>query len=130
MPKNAIHLEVITPERQVLRTEAEAVVIPAHDGELGILHNRAPLMCELGIGRLRYEDNGVEKGVFIDGGFAQVNADVVTVLTPQAYKSEDVTKELIAQAEQVAEAESDGTLRSQAQQRVSAMRSVSRYRVA
>lgn len=126
MAKDTINLEVITPEREVLRTEADAVVIPAHDGELGILLQRAPLMCELGIGRLRYEDGGVQRGVFIDGGFAQVNADTVTVLTPQAHLADDVTPELIAEAEAAVAAESDGVLRSQAKRRVSALRSLAR----
>jgi len=126
MAKYPIHLEVITPERQVLRAEADAVVIPAHDGELGILHNRAPLMCELGIGRLRYDESGIEQHVYIDGGFAQVNADTVTVLTPQAYMAKDVTDELITGAEQAAEAETNGVLRSAAKRRVSALRSVLR----
>lgn len=126
MAKNAINLEIITPEREVLRTEAAAVVIPAHDGELGVLHNRAPLMCELGIGRLRYEEAGSEHSVFIDGGFAQVNSDTVTVLTPQARLQADVNADIVADANAAAENETDGELRGRALRRASVLRSMAR----
>jgi len=67
-----IKFVVVTPERKVLEQTADAVVIPAHDGELGILRDRAPLMCELGIGQMRYQKGGATRRLFIDGGFAQV----------------------------------------------------------
>ncbi len=76
---------VITPERQVLETEATAVVIPAHDGLIGILRDRAPLLCELGQGVLRVDS--VKQGqisVNIAGGFAQVLNNNVIVLTEKA----------------------------------------------
>jgi len=45
--------QLITPDRAVLDVEATSVVLPAHDGQLGILQNRAPLVCKLGIGICR-----------------------------------------------------------------------------
>lgn len=80
-----IHCSVITPEQQVLDANATAVVIPAHDGQVGILFNRAPLLCELGKGTLRIDtvDEG-QKKVRISGGFAQVLNNEVTVLTERA----------------------------------------------
>jgi F-type H+-transporting ATPase subunit epsilon len=124
MLKNPIKLEVITPEREVLSTEAASVVIPAHDGELGVLHLRSPLMCELGIGRLRYDDGGSERAIFIDGGFAQVHADTVRVLTPQARLESDVTPEIVLAAQQLAETETDGDLRSLAHRRAQVLQSL------
>ena len=80
-----IKCSVITPERQVLDTAATQVIIPAHDGLIGILFNRAPLLCELGKGTLRINTVGEgEKQIPIDGGFAQVLDNEVIVLTERA----------------------------------------------
>ncbi len=90
-----IHLVVITPERQVLDERTDAVVIPAHDGELGVLKDRSALMCELGIGQLRYGTPGQARRLFIDGGFAQVYDNTVTVLTNRALAAEEIKAETI-----------------------------------
>lgn len=96
---NAIHLTVVTPERRVLDQTTDSVVITAHDGELGVLQGRSPLMCELGVGRLRYTDGGREQTLFVDGGFAQVFDDNVIVLTERAVAAGEITPELIGEAE-------------------------------
>lgn len=93
-----IELVVITPERQVLSETADAVVVPAHDGEVGVLRDRAPLVCELGIGQLRYTQAGRTHRLFIDGGFAQVLDNHVTVLTARALPAEAVTQEVVTAA--------------------------------
>lgn len=99
--ESTIRLLVITPERQLLDEAVDEVVLPAHDGELGVLRDRAPLMCELGIGQLRYARGGQPpQRVFIDGGFAQVLNNRVTVLTRRALPAELVTAEVLAAAEQ------------------------------
>lgn len=90
MPKKSdINCSVITPEEQVLEATASQVIIPAHDGKVGILNMRAPLLCELGQGTLRIDtiDDG-EKSVEISGGFAQVLNNEVIVLTEKASLSE------------------------------------------
>ena len=124
-----IDLLVITPERQVLEASADAVVIPAHDGELGVLRDRAPVLCELGIGQLRYTQAGVPRRVFIDGGFAQVIENHVTVLTSRALPADQITKEVVAAAERAVEehtgldAESRDA-RERAHKRLSVLRSM------
>lgn len=122
-----LSLVVITPERKVLEIAAERVVIPAHDGELGVLHLRAPLMCELGIGQLRYAANGQPQRMFIDGGFAQVLDDRVIVLTPTALPADEISAETISQAEATARdttgTDPDATaVRERAQQKLAALR--------
>ena len=94
-----LNFTVVTPEKQVVAETADSVVIPAHDGELGILPQRAPLMCELGIGQMRYRTGGQTRRLFIDGGFAQVYADNVTVLTEHAAAASDISDEMIATAQ-------------------------------
>ncbi len=76
---------VITPEQKVLETQATQVIVPAHDGLLGVLDHRAPLVCELGEGNLRIDQAGGQtKNIAIKGGFAQVLNNNVTILTEQA----------------------------------------------
>ena len=76
---------IITPEELVLETQATAVVIPAHDGLIGILKDRAPLLCELGSGTLRIDTvSEGTKQIEIAGGFAQVLNNDVIVLTERA----------------------------------------------
>ncbi len=75
---------VVTPERTVLDCEASFVSFPAHDGEMGALFNRAPLVCMLGIGPLRVESPTGKHELFVDGGFAEVANNRLTVLTQQA----------------------------------------------
>ena len=62
----------------------EFVALPLYDGELGILPGRSPLIGRLGFGELRIRDGGATRRYFVDGGFAQVRDDVVTVLTNRA----------------------------------------------
>lgn len=90
---------VITPERQVVADSTDSLTIPAHDGELGILPQRAPLMCELGIGQLRFHKDGKVQRYYIEGGFAQVFENQVSVLTDNACPAEEITPQRIAEAE-------------------------------
>jgi len=99
-----IQFVVVTPERQVLEETAQALVIPAHDGELGILRDRAPLICELGVGHLRYRRNGVSGHLFVDGGFAEVLNNQVVIVTERAARPEEIDDELISQAQRAAAA--------------------------
>lgn len=84
---------VITPEAQVFDGPAESVVIPAHDGEIGILPNRAPLLARLGSGPMRLiTSGGGRESWFIDGGFAQVVDNRVIVLTQRAMHPDQIDR--------------------------------------
>jgi F-type H+-transporting ATPase subunit epsilon len=98
---------VVTPERGVLDESVEFVVLPMYDGELGVLPGRAPLIGRLGYGELRMRRGTVTRRFYVDGGFAQVRSNVVTVLTARALPAEEIN---IAAAEQaLREALSSGT---------------------
>ena len=81
---------MVTPERQVLEKECVYVNLPAHDGQLGVEHNRAPLLVALGSGRLRLDlapapgGGGGSETYRVSGGFAQVVENRVTILTDEA----------------------------------------------
>src|SRR5438045_5632644 len=85
---NAVQCVVVTPERAVLDEAVEFVALPMYDGELGILPGRAPLIGRLGYGELRIRHGEQIQRYFVDGGFAQVRANVVTVLTPRAVRGD------------------------------------------
>lgn len=85
-----LHCVVVTPERALVDKPAEFVALPMYDGELGVLPGRRPLIGRLGYGELRIRQGGQVERFFVDGGFAQVRDNVVTVLTPRALRAEDI----------------------------------------
>jgi F-type H+-transporting ATPase subunit epsilon len=92
-----VHCVVVTPERAVVDAAADSVVLPMYDGELGVLPGRAALIGRLGYGELRIRNGQSVERYFVDGGFAQVRANVVTVLTARAKKADEID---VAKAEQ------------------------------
>lgn len=94
---------VVTPERAVLECEATFVALPAWDGEVGILRNRAPLLCRLGIGALRIETAGDKHVMFVDGGFAEMADNKLTILTSAARLPDELSEAEIAQHLETAE---------------------------
>jgi len=90
--RDTFHCSVVTPERQVLDCESTSVVFPAHDGELGVLVDRAPLVCRLGIGVARIDCAGETTHLYVDGGFAQVVNNRLTLLTQQAKKGSEIDR--------------------------------------
>lgn len=82
----AIRCIVVTPERTELDREAEFVALPMADGELGVLGGRAPMIGRLGYGVLRLQTAAGPERFFVDGGFAQVEEDTVSVLTARAIR--------------------------------------------
>jgi len=92
---------VVTPEGKALEVDATAAVFPAYDGEIGILPNHAPLLTQLGIGLLRVTAQGGERhALYVDGGFAQMVDNRLTLLTEQATPPGDLVPE---EAERVAD---------------------------
>ncbi len=96
--KDTFEVSVITPERAVLQGPARFVALPAWDGEVGILKDRAPLIVKLGIGALRVDTPEGQHTFFIDGGFAQMVDNRLSILTEQALKPEDLDRQAAAQA--------------------------------
>ena len=75
---------VISPERVLFEGQADSVVVPAFDGEVGILTGHAPLMTLLGTGVLRLTSGGATQRFTVEGGFLQVVDDQVRVVTERA----------------------------------------------
>ena len=80
-----LKVSVISPERVLFEGEAESVVAPAFDGEVGIMTSHAPMMTLLGSGELRLTGGSANGQRFrIEGGFLQVVDDRVRVVTERA----------------------------------------------
>ncbi len=71
---------VISPERAVFDGEAESVVAPAYDGEVGILPRHAAFMTLLGSGTLTVRQGGTTSRFRVQGGFLQVVSNTVRVV--------------------------------------------------
>jgi F-type H+-transporting ATPase subunit epsilon len=79
-----LKLEIVTPEKKVVDTEADLVTIPTASGEAGIMPNHAPLISALKPGILAYTNRGATERVAIAGGFVEVSNDKVSVLADSA----------------------------------------------
>jgi F-type H+-transporting ATPase subunit epsilon len=95
--QRSLQCVVVTPERAVLDEPVDFVVLPLYDGELGVLPGRAPLIGRLGPGELRLRRGDAIRRFFVDGGFAQVRNNIVTVLTPRAVRGEDINTQAATQ---------------------------------
>ncbi len=85
-----MRVTVISPERAVFDGDADAVVAPAYDGEVGILPRHAPFMTLLGSGRLTIRSGGEPpRTVWVEGGFLQVVNDMVRVVAEHAREETD-----------------------------------------
>jgi F-type H+-transporting ATPase subunit epsilon len=90
----AFRCVVVTPEQQALDESVTQVILPAHDGLIGILTGRAPLLVKLWVGPLRVDlASGQQKTFFIDGGIGQMKDNLLTILTNEATTPEQIDAE-------------------------------------
>jgi F-type H+-transporting ATPase subunit epsilon len=101
---HTFELEIVTPERLVVRDRVEEMQLPGRDGYLGILPGHAPLITELGIGQISYRENGRSRYLAVAWGFAEVLPDRVSVLAETAERAEEIdvrrAEEAMKRAEQ------------------------------
>jgi len=85
-----IALEVVTPDRLVVREKVDSVTIPGKNGYLGILPGHAPLLSELEVGELTYVQDGKVHFLAVCWGFAEVLPERVTILAQTAEAAEEI----------------------------------------
>lgn len=97
-------LEIVTPEARVYSDTIDSVVIPTTTGEIGVLPGHIPLLTQIEAGELRVSKSGREELLVVGSGFAQIDADRVSVLTQRAINEEKIdeaaTEEAMKRAEQ------------------------------
>jgi len=87
---DTFQLEIVTPEKRVVRAVAEDMQIPGKNGYLGILPGHAPLITELAVGEISYSDGGYTHRIAVAWGFAEVLPDKVTILAETAERAEEI----------------------------------------
>jgi len=100
-----IHLNVVTRERKIIDTEVDEVILPASDGEIGVLPGHTPLLATLRIGQLRYRTGNKVERVVISWGFAEVLPDRVIVLAERGFLPTEIDRATAEQERAAAEKE-------------------------
>lgn len=93
-----LRLEVVTPSRRVLDVRASEVRIPGALGELGVLPGHTPLLTSLGTGELKWTEGSKQGRLVVQGGFAEVQPDAVTVLATVAESADQIDLEAAVRA--------------------------------
>ena len=102
---NTLKVDVVSAEEQIYSGEAEFVILPGIMGELGIYPRHTPLFTQIKPGSVRIKpaNSATEELVFVQGGFLEVQPDVVTVLADTAIRAKDLDEKAALEAKRVAE---------------------------
>jgi F-type H+-transporting ATPase subunit epsilon len=92
-----IELEIVTPEKQVVRDQVDEIQIPGKAGFLGVLPGHAPLITELAVGEISYRKGGQTTYLSVAWGFAEVLPNKVTILAETAERADEID---VARAQQ------------------------------
>jgi F-type H+-transporting ATPase subunit epsilon len=102
---HTIHVDVVSAEESIYSGEAEFVVLPGVAGELGIYPKHTPLLTQIkpGAVRIKVPNEAEETLVFVQGGFLEVQPNVVTVLADTAIRAHDLDEAKALEAKSKAE---------------------------
>jgi len=101
-----IALEIVSPERLLLSRSVEMAVIPAQEGDMGVLEGHTPMIVTLRGGTISlYEGDQVVEQLFVAGGFAEVTGERCTVLANEALPVAELTRDDAERRLKEAEAE-------------------------
>lgn len=100
-----IHVDVVSAEEQIYSGEAEFVVLPGIEGELGIYPRHTPLFTQIRPGAVRIKRPGdaQDEYVFVQGGFLEVQPTKVTVLADTAIRAKDLDEAMVLESKKRAE---------------------------
>jgi F-type H+-transporting ATPase subunit epsilon len=88
--RTTMHVDVVTAERQLYSGEADTILAPGTEGQLGILPRHAALLTTLKAGEMLIQLGGAEEPFFVSGGFLEVSNNKVTVLAETAEHAEEI----------------------------------------
>ena len=98
-----LNVELVTAEGRVLSQEADFVLAPGADGDLGVMPHHIPLLTPLRTGEVMVRNDGVEEYLFVSGGFLEVLPDRVVILADAAERAEDIDQARAEAARRAAE---------------------------
>jgi F-type H+-transporting ATPase subunit epsilon len=88
-----VNLEIVSPEKLLLSREVDMVVIPAAEGDMGVLEGHAPMIVTLRGGVVSlYTGDQVTDTLFVAGGFAEVTPERCTVLAGEAMPVNEIER--------------------------------------
>jgi F-type H+-transporting ATPase subunit epsilon len=99
----SLELQVVTPDRLLLREQVDEVEIPGSDGYFGVLPGHTPLLASLMVGELWYRKGQEKTYLSIAFGFAEVLPDRVTILAQLAERADEIDVERAESARKRAE---------------------------
>jgi F-type H+-transporting ATPase subunit epsilon len=102
---HTIRVDVVSAEEQIFSGDAEFVVLPGVEGELGIYPRHAPLLTQIkpGAVRIKIPGQASDELVFVQGGFLEVQPTRVTVLADTAIRAKDLDEVAAMAAKKAAE---------------------------
>jgi len=103
MAEKQLLLEVVTPDRKVLSTEADVVVCPGVEGQFGVLYGHIPFLSALEIGEMYYKAGGKTEYLAVSAGFAEVTGDKVTIVAEAAEMGREIDVERAKRSKERAE---------------------------
>ena len=102
---HTIHVDVVSAEEQIFSGDAEFVILPGIMGELGVYPRHTPLLTQIKPGALRVKlpNQDQEELVFVQGGFVDVQPQLVTVLADTAIRAKDLDEVKALESKKAAE---------------------------
>lgn len=92
----------MAPNRTVWNSEAQEVILSSNSGQIGILHNHAPLLTGLDIGIMKVRINNKWTAMALMGGFAQIDNNQIIILVNEAEKASDIDSQQAQEAFRIA----------------------------
>jgi F-type H+-transporting ATPase subunit epsilon len=87
---DTLQLQIVTPDKLLVKEQADEVTIPGKAGDIGVLPGHAPLITELTIGEIAYQHSGKTEHLSVAWGFAEVLPDKVTILAQTAERASEI----------------------------------------
>ena len=88
-------VEIISPDKSILKTEAAEVTIPSYEGQMGILKDHIPLITFLRPGLIIIKENSEEKKFFIEDGTVEFSNNSLLILTSTAKSLNSLEKNFV-----------------------------------
>ncbi len=98
---------LVSPERELIHGEVDQVVVPGAEGEFGVLPNHAPVLSIIKPGVLRVIDGTATRRIFVNGGFADVTPEGLTVLAEEALDLADAVIDVAALDQEIKDSGDD-----------------------
>ena len=127
----SIELQIVVPDRAIVKEQVDEVEIPGVDGYFGVLPGHTPLLAGLSVGELWYRKGQEKTYLAIAYGFAEVLPDRVTILAQLAERADEIDLERAERARERASGRLEGRSDADyARARIALMKSMTRLQVA